>query len=542
MTSVVPDPVRTAQSGTPSPTPAPSPARSGRTGPGRAFLTRTALTRTALVVLVCAAAGALSALLIPRGPQRPVDVVWSVVIAVAVGGFAGWVLRSRWAILLGPLCFAVGVEAARVDVVGPSVDRPRLTVAVGVIVFVLGRVFHGLVVLAPMAVAAAYGAALARRGTGAVGGGAAARDTGVRRRPYLRYARTGLTAVIALALLALGVVLTRPGSTAPILAADGKPLPGSVAELATVELGGHEQTVLIRARSADAPVLLYLAGGPGQSDFGYTRAYMPTMEEHFVFAVWDQRGTGTSYDALDPTDTWTLEQAVADTVELTNQLRERFDERKIYLFGNSWGSTLGVLAAQRHPELYHAYIGSGQMVSQLESDRIIYRDMLDYAARTGDDALADKLLAWGEPPYADLYAYANQIEYYDKIGPYEKTEWFTSRRPAGLDGNGVDEYGPLDKVNKLKALFDMAAVMYPRLQEVDFRRDVPSLAVPVYLVQGGHELRGRLEPARQWYGALAAPHKEWITFEESGHIPQFEEYPRFERLLTDIIVPRTYPT
>ena len=95
-------------------------------------------------------------------------------------------------------------------------------------------------------------------------------------------------------------------------------------------------------------------------------------------------------------------------------------------------------------------------------------------------------------------------------------------------------------MNKLKALFDMASVMYPQLQKVDFRRDVPSLTVPVYLVQGAHELRGRLEPAHEWFDGLTAPHKQWITFESSGHIPQFEESTRFQELLTDVVVPDTY--
>ena len=53
--------------------------------------------------------------------------------------------------------------------------------------------------------------------------------------------------------------------------------------------------MLIRGRNAGSPVLLYLAGGPGQSDLGYTRAYMTELEDDFVFAVWDQRGTGKSY-------------------------------------------------------------------------------------------------------------------------------------------------------------------------------------------------------------------------------------------------------
>ncbi|HET9139933.1 alpha/beta hydrolase [Actinophytocola sp.] len=311
--------------------------------------------------------------------------------------------------------------------------------------------------------------------------------------------------MLTVALVAFGVLLTRPGSTEPILAADGRPVAGSVAELAKVSLGGHEQTVLIRARSTANQVLLYLAGGPGQSDLGYTRAYMAGLEDDFVFAVWDQRGAGTSYAALDPASTWTLEQAVADTVALARYLAARFGTEKIYLFGNSWGSTLGVLAVQRNPELFHAYIGAGQMASQLASDQIIYRQLLEHATRTGDTALAERMREFGPPPYRDIYANAFIVGYYDTLANYPRSAYFQAHRPPGIDGTGAAEYGPLDKINKLKALADMAAVVSPQLQRLDFRVSVPSLDVPVYLIQGAHELSARSEPAREWFDQLRAP-------------------------------------
>ena len=89
---------------------------------------------------------------------------------------------------------------------------------------------------------------------------------------------------------------------------------------------------------------------------------------------------------------------------------------------------------------------------------------------------------------------------------------------------------------------DMGSVMYPQLQRVDFRRDVPSLQVPVYLVMGGHELNARTQPARDWFDRLQAPAKHWITFENSGHIPQFEEFARFHQLLTGTVLPQTATT
>jgi pimeloyl-ACP methyl ester carboxylesterase len=479
---------------------------------------RTAWRHAAWAAAIGAAAGVVSDLVMPRGPVTPVHVLAGMALGFVAGGVAGRLARSRWAMLIAPLAFVVACEIGRAGLVGPTVDRPDLTTTIGVLVLVLGRGFQALVQLLPMVLGAAVGAGLAR-GT----------DAGRSRRRWPRWARRGVVGIMSLALVAFAVVLTRPGTTAPI---DGR---GGVAELATVQLGGHDQTVLIRGRSTDNPVLLYLAGGPGQSDLGYTRAYMAGLEDDVVFAVWDQRGTGTSYAALDPTGTWTLDQAVADTVELSRYLADRFGKEKIYLFGNSWGSTLGVLAVQRHPELFHAFIGAGQMVSQLATDRIIYRQLLDHAARTGDTELAGRMRDYGPPPYRDIYAYGFVLGYYDTLAPYPRTDYYRSHGPAGIDGTGVPEYGPLDKINKEKGLADMAAVLYPQLQQLDFRTSVRSLEVPVHLVQGAHELSARADLAREWFGRLRAPAKQWITFADSGHVPQFEEFPHFRTVLRQIV-------
>ncbi len=449
-------------------------------------------------------------------------------VGLVIGAVAGFVLGSRWAIVVAPLLFAAAFEVARIGATGPSVDFPDVSTDIGLYVALLGRGFHGLVQLLPMMVGAAAGAALARRMRGTE---EAARDW----RRLARWGRRGVTVTLAVALVALGVVMTRPGTTAPITGPDGTPVAGSVAELAKIELGGHRQTVLIRGRNVDNPVLLYLAGGPGQSDLGYTRYYMTELGEDFVFAVWDQRGAGTSYAELDPVETWTLDQAVADTVELANYLRERFDQDKIYLFGNSWGSTLGVLAVQQHPELFHAYIGSGQMASQLAADTKLYEMVLEHAAATGDTDLAEQMREFGPPPYDNINAYGVVLMLYDDLAPYPKTEYFQTQGPPGVDGTGAAEYGPLDKINKLKAIADMAAVMYPQLQQIDFRTQVPRLDVPVYLIQGDHELAARTESTREWFDTLQAPAKTWIAFEDSGHVPQFEEFPRFRQVLAEIV-------
>jgi len=69
---------------------------------------------------------------------------------------------------------------------------------------------------------------------------------------------------------------------------------------------------------------------------------------------------------------------------------------------------------------------------------------------------------------------------------------------------------------------------------------VTALEVPVYVLDGAHELRARRDLAHEWFDGLSAPHKELITYEDAGHSVVFEEADAFHRLMTESIVPATY--
>lgn len=469
---------------------------------------------------VVAAWGAIAGWWMPRSPLTGRAALWSILFSLVAGLVAGRLAKSRWMMLAAPAVFAVVYELTRMGAEGPTVGGVHLT-TYGVIALVVGRGFHGLLSLLPMALGASVGAA-------------AARDM---RASIPRRAMFGVGAV---ALVALTVGVAIPARTDPIRDANGDEVSGSVAELTTVETNGHELSLMIRGWSTDNPVLLFLAGGPGGSELGAMRRHLPDLERSFTVATLDQRGTGRSYTELDPTATLTLDNAVADTIAVTDYLRERFDQDRIYLLGQSWGSTLGVLAVQQHPEHYTAFIGVGQMVSQLATDTIFYNDTLTWAQANGDDDLVDELRSIGPPPYEQMLDYETALSYEHDIYPYDHTP--NHEGEGGFSENfGVEEYSLVDKVHLLGAFMDTFSVLYPQLQDIDFRASVPRLDVATYFVQGAHEADGRAEPFADWYATLDAPAKDLAIFDTSGHRPLFEQPDEFVSYMVNTVLAETGP-
>ncbi len=117
------------------------------------------------------------------------------------------------------------------------------------------------------------------------------------------------------------------GHTLPIENERGEVVPGHVATIERVMLGGVEQSIVIRGRDTSNPILLYLHGGQGMSELGMLRTYnLPVLERHFTVVVREQRGAAQSFAARIPASGMTVEQLVADTCELVELLCQRFSQ------------------------------------------------------------------------------------------------------------------------------------------------------------------------------------------------------------------------
>ena len=297
----------------------------------------------------------------------------------------------------------------------------------------------------------------------------------------------------------------------------------------------------IRGRDMNKPVLLFLAGGPGGSQLTTARFALEGLEEHFVVVNWEQPGAGKSFD-VPGRASLTVERYIEDGHELVLQMRERFGQDKVYVLGESWGSALGIMLVQRYPDLFHAFIGTGQMVAFLETDQICYDFAMQLARERGDTAKVKKLIQQGPPPYYEKDVALKQVTY------LMDTYTFMNNNPA-IQDNGTNtfrdlaapEYGLYDKVNWARGVLDTLGIVYPQLWDIDFRESALQFDVPVYFLVGRHDVNAPLALTEEYYQLLEAPHKEIVWFEHSGHTPWVSEADRFVQVMADTVLAQTQP-
>jgi pimeloyl-ACP methyl ester carboxylesterase len=348
----------------------------------------------------------------------------------------------------------------------------------------------------------------------------------------------GVIAVSVLAVAASQYFATTP----PITDANGQPIPGSIATLEKVELNGSQQWISIRGKDVNKPVLLFLAGGPGGSQLVTERRTLAGLEDHFVVVNWEQPGAGKSFDAVDHSEL-TPERYISDGLALVSYLRDRFHEEKVYVLGESWGSALGIWMAQREPEAFHAFIGTGQMVAFLETDMMCYDFALKWAQERGDIKKVEQLRKQGPPPYYGKGMALKEAVYlmdtfnYMNANPAITDDGFnTFQDLAGA------EYGLYDKLNWFRGpLGETLDVVYPQLWDVDFRTQATKLEVPIYFLLGRHDVNAPPVLAEEYYELLDAPHKELIWFERSGHNPWVNESANFIDVVVNNVLADTRP-
>lgn len=335
----------------------------------------------------------------------------------------------------------------------------------------------------------------------------------------------------------VALIVMSPGRINPLKNENGEVIPNSISEIKQIRIGGIEQGLIVRGVNEKNPVLLFLHGGPGTTEYIPTKYSELNMEEDFTVCYWEQRGAGKSYEAADSDDI-TVDQMISDTVEVTNYLRQRFKKNKIFVMGHSWGSFLGIQVIAQYPELFQAYIGTGQIKCAIEGEKKVLGSMIEKAKKQNSTALVKKLTNSSvkkNNEVSDSYFVTK-----------EKARAELNMIPEEVDGTTLkedlsqlicsEEYTILEKFYYIRGsmISGKSKRLFKEFIKCDLAEEIPKVEIPVYFLQGVYDDQTPYSLAKKYYNLLQAPKKGFYRFGKSAHNPMYEESKKFMTIMKKI--------
>lgn len=298
-----------------------------------------------------------------------------------------------------------------------------------------------------------------------------------------------------------------------------------------IETGGARLYFETRGDNMDAPLLLWLHGGPGGVERPLFRYFNSDLERRFLVVYYDQRGAGRSFDPEATTTSLTIAQHVADLDTLIEHLRSRYGRDHVLLVGHSWGAVLGMLYAKAYPAKISGLVAVAPVVSFSEQQRREYSyDLSEATRRSDEDALRD-LRRIGPPPYQTPSAI---IQLQRVTERYHGVE-FQARSQAAIVVEGMVKglVTPWELFRIVQGNKRSLEAMHQELLAFDMRREVGMLRAPLFVFLGRHDRHVDANLAAEYFQRLRAPMKEIVWFEQSAHDIPFDEPELFDERIVE---------
>ena len=325
-----------------------------------------------------------------------------------------------------------------------------------------------------------------------------------------------VVALVIIIMVALGYRAYRQHEMAGVLAINSE---RGIVEAKFVAIGGIDQWTQIRGEDTDNPAILVVHGGPGMSNIPVTNQSMRAWESNFTIVNWDQRGAGRTYiqGGRSAVPSPTMEQIVQDGIDVAEYVRSRLHKQKIILLGASWGSIVGIEMARQRPDLFFAYVGTGQIVNMQRNEIVGYKRLMERVRAADDKSAIEQLEKIGAPPYADLSAMGAERRVLMAHPPSSERGMMPSAIRQLLFAPG---YSLRDAYDVVAAGLGTSHLddLYVEFMAYDVVRKGTTFELPIIFLQGAEDIQTPSELVVELFPTITAPKKELVLIPGGGHM------------------------
>lgn len=314
----------------------------------------------------------------------------------------------------------------------------------------------------------------------------------------------------------------------------------SVFEKTYIDIDGAKIGIIITAKDSSNPVLLFCGGGPGIPQYLLEYMHPTELWKDFTVCYFDYRGTGLSYSKDIDTSDMTTERFTADVVAVTDYLRDRFNQEKIYIIGHSFGTYIALNTVYLHPERYKAYFAVSQICNQKQSELTAYEYMKSEYEKRGNKKAVKKFEKYpintSQKAFKEYTTSSLRDKSMHDLGVGTCRNMRSVISGIFFPSLKCKAYTPSERINiwRGKIQANKYAVTEDTFNFNAFN-DIPEIKIPIYFFGGQYDYTCCYLIQKEYYDIIKAPDKQFFTFEDSAHSSIYEQPDKAKRIIGELI-------
>ncbi|MGH9716482.1 MAG: alpha/beta fold hydrolase [Candidatus Acidiferrales bacterium] len=212
----------------------------------------------------------------------------------------------------------------------------------------------------------------------------------------------------------------------------------------------------------------------------------------------------------------TLDGMADDGIAVAEYLKNELHAPRIILVGQDWGGMLGIRMIEKRPDLFSAFIGTGQIVGMMAGQRWQYQYALSHSTASRDEKMLSALKQVGPPPYRTLERYGqfqnccrNPFWPPDDVAGIKRLQALLVFSPSMTIPEAYGWYKAL-RTDEVK--LDTMTMNMKDLRDTDTR-----FSVPVFFIQGANDNVTPSSLVTDYEQKLQAPVKRIDEVPDAGH-------------------------
>jgi pimeloyl-ACP methyl ester carboxylesterase len=304
--------------------------------------------------------------------------------------------------------------------------------------------------------------------------------------------------------------------------------------LEKVNINNSLQWILVRGKRLDTPLIIHVQGGPGLPMISEANAIekLLHLENDYLVTYWDQRACGKSFNKnIDP-KTINLSQLTDDVIACTQYLLRKYKKDKAILAGYSIGATASLLAAAKNSSLFRQLFLVGIDIDIPFANQYALDFAMNKAKAANNKKLIRQIAELRKKPIIETKKFQQRAKLLTNMGGIKAGSSYNKILVSTIKNMLLSKAYRLNDIPKtIKGMKFSQNALLPEFDSFNLFHEIRTVSIPVHFAQGKLDAIAPYQMATRFYKYLQAPIKTFTEFENSAHLPQYEEPDKFADLL-----------